>query len=77
MMNGIGWGGMWFGPLFWLLILGAIVLGVVVLVHNSRTRDQRDHLPPYEDALEILKKRYARGKITKEQFERMKQDLQY
>ncbi|MEI6609864.1 MAG: SHOCT domain-containing protein [Deltaproteobacteria bacterium] len=32
--------------------------------------------PTGETALDILKKRYVRGEITKDQFERMKQDIQ-
>lgn len=29
-----------------------------------------------QDALDILKNRYARGEITKDQFERMKKDIE-
>lgn len=31
---------------------------------------------PYGDALDILNQRYARGEITKEQYEQMKRDIQ-
>jgi len=65
-----------FGPIFWMLILGVIIWAVVTFVNNSRSRDRSDNLPQQESALDILKKRYAKGEITKEEFEQMKIDLQ-
>ena len=62
---------------------GAIIMGLVILVliivlvyfifKNSKTGgfDQT----PNETPLDVLKKRYAQGEITKEQFEEMKKDL--
>lgn len=75
MMDGIGFGGgMWFGWIFWLLIIGVIIWAVVTVVNNNNRR-QQNYFPQKEDALEILKKRYAKGEITKEEFEQMKRDL--
>ena len=76
MMDGMGWGGMWFGGLFWLIIIGGIILAVVTMMNSNRRRDQSGSLPRQDSALDILKKRYASGEITKEEFERMKKDLQ-
>ncbi len=72
MMNGMEWGGMWFGWIIWLVIIGGIVWVVATIVNN---RKQQNYFPREEDALEILKKRYARSEITREQFEQMKRDL--
>lgn len=55
--------------LFWLLIIGGIVWLVVWLVERARIPQQA------ETPLDVLKKRYARGEIGKEEYERMKQDL--
>jgi len=77
MMQGMGWGGgMWIGSIFWLLLLGVIIWAVISFVNNSRNRDQNSNFPGQESALDILKKRYAKGEITKEDFEQMKRDLQ-
>jgi len=74
MMNGMGWGGMWFGWLFWLVIIG-VIIWVAVTVVNNNNRKQQNYISREEDALDILKQRYAKGEITKEEFEEMKRDV--
>jgi putative membrane protein len=39
------------------------------------TRVTRKSSGVQESALDILKKRYARGELTREEFERMKQEI--
>jgi len=74
MMNGyFGWGGMWIIWIIWLVIIASIIWIVASLVSRSRRNDEPKHSG--ESAMDILKKRYAKGEITKEQFEQMKKDL--
>jgi putative membrane protein len=71
--GGSGWIGILFMVFFWVLIIVAIILLVRWLVGSSRHQNfgsQRE-----DSALEILKKRYARGEINKEEFEAKKKDL--
>ncbi|MDE2180505.1 MAG: SHOCT domain-containing protein [candidate division NC10 bacterium] len=58
---------------FWFLILLALVLAVRWLWQAGS--GIRSVQRPEESALEILKKRYARGEIGKEEFEAKKRDL--
>jgi putative membrane protein len=60
--------------LFWWLL---VILGVVVLVRVLAvgSRGATSVPPPAETALDILKKRYARGEIGKEEFEAKKRDI--
>ena len=73
MGHGYGWGGMWFGWLFWIVLVGLIVWAVVALSRRGRPPVSQQN--PDEDALDILKKRYAAGEISKEEFEEKKKDL--
>ncbi len=58
--------------LFWVLILGGGVWLAQALAHGSGSSS----IPAQgESPLDILKKRYSRGEITKEQFQELKRDL--
>jgi len=73
MMNGMGWGGMWFGSFFGLVVIGLLIWAVISFANSNRSRN--DATPQQQSPLDILKKRYASGEITKEEFERMKKEL--
>jgi len=68
--------GMWIWP---VLIIVLIVLLVRFVGMGYSTRNSGSSpaagLPSAESALDILKKRYAKGEISKEEFERMKRDI--
>jgi putative membrane protein len=59
--------------LFWVLIIAGIVLAVKWLVEQGRWGGAP--ASGGESAVDILKKRYARGEIGKEEFEAKKKDL--
>jgi len=65
---GFGWGGMLFQALLLLVFLGLIVFGIYHLVGGGRRTSSGRFL-------EILKERYAKGEITKDEYERMRQEL--
>jgi len=61
-------GFMW---IFWIAIIVGIILLVKWIVQQNRPGGQQQG----DNSLEILKKRYARGEIDKEEFEQKKKDL--
>jgi len=74
---GYGWGMMdnWYGgALMWIVIL--VILGVVVYLAVKHGTGKVPVGPSGESALDTLKRRYARGEISKEEFDQMKKDLQ-
>ncbi|NOY78293.1 MAG: SHOCT domain-containing protein [Calditrichaeota bacterium] len=75
MMHGFGWGGMWFGSIFWLLFLGVIIWGILSFTHNQKRENREITTPRDETPLEILKKRYAKGELTQNEFDAMRKKL--
>jgi len=60
-----------------LLVIGVILLIWAIAAHRSGSDDRSDNGEERgeETALQILKKRYAKGEITKREFLEMKRDI--
>lgn len=63
-----GYGGPWMMILWWVLIIAVIVVLVRYLIPGQSNSSSKS-------AIDILKERYARGEISKEEFEEKKKDL--
>lgn len=59
---------------FWLLVIAGVVWLVSALARGSA--QPAANVPVRETPLDILKARYARGEITKEQYDQLKRDLE-
>jgi putative membrane protein len=74
MMSGHGMG--WFFPVIMLAFWISVIVGIIFLVRWAISSANKDNgYKSQESALDILKKRYARGEINKEEFEDRKKDL--
>jgi putative membrane protein len=61
--------------LLWALIVAAIVWLVSRLVSRTAQNIPSNATPASESALDVVKMRYARGEISKDQYENMRRDL--
>ena len=73
MAGGMGWG---FGGLYMILLWVVIIVAIVVLVRWIFGGSARTDMPSSKSALEVLKERYARGEIGREEFEQKKRELE-
>ena len=78
------WGGGWMMFLFWifwLLLIGAGVWLIISVIRRIRSQPSLSASSPVsarsagETAQDILKSRYARGEITREEFEEMRRAI--
>ena len=62
----------------WILFLVVIVVVVYFILQSTKPRsyDSSPGETLRETSIDILKRRYARGEISKEEFEQMKRDLE-
>ena len=65
------WGGMMW--LFWVAIIVGLVFFMRWLVRQNKPREMKAPETP----LDVLKMRYARGEINKDEFDQKKKDLGY
>jgi putative membrane protein len=71
MMNyGFGYGGTFMWVIF-LIVLGVVIYFIVQTLKSKNVAGQAQDTP-----LDILKRRYAKGEITKEEFDRTKKEVE-
>ena len=79
MGNYFGGFGFGFGWIFMILFWGLIIWGIFALVRGVGGHGCCGHGHGERrgnDAMNILKERYAKGEISREDFEKMKKDLE-
>ena len=74
MMGGWGWMA-GFGWIFMILFWGLIILGVVALARSLRSTGDPTKREDRR-SLDLLKERYARGEIARDQYTQMRRELE-
>ena len=78
MWNGGWWSGMFFGPILMVAFIGIVIAIVVYLVRRlgGSIANTELSIPSIRDPLDILRERFARGEIDKDEYEERRCILQ-
>lgn len=71
-IRGFFGGGMLMMGIFWLVIIGVVIY--LITNRNDSVSNNRQ-IKSKEDPIEIARKRYAKGEISKEEFQQIKDEL--
>jgi len=72
-MHPMWWGAWGFGMMFMMVLFwGLVIVGVVLVIRWLLGQGKETRT---DSAVEILRQRYARGEIDKDEFEARKKDL--
>lgn len=75
--DGMGWWMLW-GSILWIVFIVAVIVVTVQLAGASNRKGASSgHTmpPPAETPLDILRRRYASGELSRDEFEQMRRDL--
>lgn len=64
---------MWIGGFIMIILF----IWFIWFIVTTTGRTANNNLPQSESALDLLKKRYARGEISKEEFDKISKDIHY
>lgn len=73
-----GWGMGWFGMIFMVLFWGLVISGVIALIRwllQSTHSKGQTGVRSGSDALALLQERYAKGEISRGEFESMRKSI--
>ncbi len=74
-MMGGGWVMMAVGFLLVLAIIAAVVVGIMFLVRPRESGGSRDAAGDRQAPIDVLRERFARGEIDRDEFERRRKTL--
>jgi len=68
-------GGMWIFPILMFVVVFAVVAPVLSSIFGRNKKLPCNRFHDNNSPLDILKERYAKGEISKDEFDQMKKDI--